>query len=512
MPIAALVAGLLVLAGIGLVVWYGVGRRIGTEPRCRRCRFDLTGITLTGDPLCPECGSSLAPAAAIRRGMVHRRPGLAAAGALLVFGGLAFGFTSLGGLSRIPAANKPTWLLMFEARSTPVGKADAAAAELWFRRTQGKLSDQQLDALIEPALRHQADPTYPWSSTMTWPPTPGPWAELLYAAVELEQLSPDQRTRYARHAVAAWTLEESVRGLEDGRPLVIPEPRPGPGGLRTHVAIALRAEALRMWVDGEPVEIPDRSFVMNGKRVWNGHVSASWVGGGSGSYSMLSPTPSGPVTLPLLPPGRHDVRVRWRLGITDLAQTTANDAGMLDPTTIPPPDVDFEQDQRITVTVVTSPSEVLQLVGASDGYAPPSIGPTTDPVTGLVRPWKARRGDGADETNFEISLIGASRPPSPGALSADVYGRVHVRLPDGTLTPLLDFASSTTPVAVRFPGEEGTHSYAMLPIARGIAPGTLNLTLVILPEPEQAVKDVDAKVVWNEPIIIENVPLDWSSP
>lgn len=50
---ALLVLGLMVLV-IGLR-----GRRVGVEPRCRGCGFDLRGLAVGAGRACPECGRVL---------------------------------------------------------------------------------------------------------------------------------------------------------------------------------------------------------------------------------------------------------------------------------------------------------------------------------------------------------------------------------------------------------------------------------------------------------------------
>src|SRR5262245_26880220 len=83
--IAACVA--LFVVGAGLIVRGLVGRRVGDEPRCRRCRYIVKGVE-SGQ--CPECGLELGPRS-IRVGLRYRRRGALALGAvaLLAGGGLS---------------------------------------------------------------------------------------------------------------------------------------------------------------------------------------------------------------------------------------------------------------------------------------------------------------------------------------------------------------------------------------------------------------------------------------
>ena len=49
--VSALVATIFLTIGLR-------GRRVGTEPRCRKCGYNLTG---TSEGKCPECGTNIAP-------------------------------------------------------------------------------------------------------------------------------------------------------------------------------------------------------------------------------------------------------------------------------------------------------------------------------------------------------------------------------------------------------------------------------------------------------------------
>lgn len=60
------------IAGVAILLIAMRGRRHDTHPVCRRCRFDLIG--LTSPAVCPECGASLAVRRAVRIGNRVRRP------------------------------------------------------------------------------------------------------------------------------------------------------------------------------------------------------------------------------------------------------------------------------------------------------------------------------------------------------------------------------------------------------------------------------------------------------
>jgi len=114
-----MLAPLIVAFVLGVVLLRaGLRRRAeGDTPVCRRCDFDLSGIT----PLvkCPECGADLALPKAVRVGAPRRRPAMAWAGAALLLAALTTGgvhayrtLTMPGWDSRVP----PWWLAEVEMR------------------------------------------------------------------------------------------------------------------------------------------------------------------------------------------------------------------------------------------------------------------------------------------------------------------------------------------------------------------------------------------------------------
>ena len=103
--------------GVVLLVLGLRGRRLNAHPHCRRCGFDLIGVTHRGR--CPECGADLATPRAIRSGARRRRAlPVTVGGVLLLAAGLAG-----GALLWSAATNfnwnvvKPDWLLVLQAPS-----------------------------------------------------------------------------------------------------------------------------------------------------------------------------------------------------------------------------------------------------------------------------------------------------------------------------------------------------------------------------------------------------------
>ena len=132
--------------GLGLLVWGLRGRRVGDEPRCRRCRYELTGLV---SPNCPECGTEV-DWARVRRGMRRRRPV-----AIVV----AVVFLLVAGTGATIFAKKVSWYVYCPTRGliSLAGFGDLdALKELESRWKTGSLSAAQTSSLAEACLRRQA--------------------------------------------------------------------------------------------------------------------------------------------------------------------------------------------------------------------------------------------------------------------------------------------------------------------------------------------------------------------
>lgn len=125
---------LALLYGLGLVVRGVRGERIGDEPRCRRCGFDLSGSE--GSERCAECGTGLQSPHAIGHGLRRSRWRPAIVGALLVaFGGAGFLWIAAG---RSWTAVAPTrWLAAVEYRWSDPQRRMAISREIGGRIAKG---------------------------------------------------------------------------------------------------------------------------------------------------------------------------------------------------------------------------------------------------------------------------------------------------------------------------------------------------------------------------------------
>lgn len=149
-----LLLGSLLLLVVGL--W---GKRAGTEPRCRKCKYNLTGLVANR---CPECGREI-DAQAVGYGLRYRRwPALACGAGLLLLSGAGAGVLVYGKARNIDwYRHYPVRLLMMYA-----GRNDQAALdELLARLEQNQVPASSIARLAELALdkygRHPPPPHAP---------------------------------------------------------------------------------------------------------------------------------------------------------------------------------------------------------------------------------------------------------------------------------------------------------------------------------------------------------------
>jgi len=174
---------LLLAAGVVLSVWGLRGRRVGDEPRCRKCNYNLTGLT---SEHCPECGTH-ATGENVVVGIPRWRWRVLAPGLLLLL--VSIGGLGLGAYGRAKGVNwyahLPTFVLiqLAEADQPP------AIRELVRQNKAGTVEDEQLVGLIPLALAQQGRDPRPRS---VWA-----WTELLATMHRAGRLSvPEQEQFY----------------------------------------------------------------------------------------------------------------------------------------------------------------------------------------------------------------------------------------------------------------------------------------------------------------------------
>jgi hypothetical protein len=173
------------------------GRRIDDHPVCRKCRFDLFGLP-PDHPNCPECGRSLTRRRAKRTGNRRRIQWLARLAILLLL--CSTGWLGFVGVRRARAVNlnaykSVAWLIRDTRSERTCG---GAFDEINARLAHGKLSDNEVRALLEAALAHQADHSQKWIP---------PWGEFIEAVRARDRMTQEDWQRYLTHACQHYELD-----------------------------------------------------------------------------------------------------------------------------------------------------------------------------------------------------------------------------------------------------------------------------------------------------------------
>ena len=157
--VIAVVAGLL---GLLLLLRGLLGRRVGTAPHCRNCRFDLTAL-YPEHQVCPECGTELTGPRATTRGLRRRRWVVFALGVLLLAITATIGtMAARGAITKAKIADAlPTGALISFAVDRPNGwLSDECADELVSRVSSDTLSPAQCDRLVDALIRELGRPDF----------------------------------------------------------------------------------------------------------------------------------------------------------------------------------------------------------------------------------------------------------------------------------------------------------------------------------------------------------------
>ncbi|MDX2197543.1 MAG: hypothetical protein SF069_01070 [Phycisphaerae bacterium] len=184
----------LLLAASLLARYAFFGRRVGDTPFCRKCRYNLTGVTIDDAAArCPECGVELVTRLPLR-GVRPRRMGWRiafAATLLLAIGSLTLGITQVAGRIKPIEYLPESWLIAWV--ETGGATATPALAELQRREALTSVRPDTVARLIARALVVQGLPQLP-------PEAPALLTDLT-GRLELNQLSPAQVELYRKQAV-----------------------------------------------------------------------------------------------------------------------------------------------------------------------------------------------------------------------------------------------------------------------------------------------------------------------
>jgi len=135
--------------GIMLVWWGRRGKKIDEHPVCRKCGFDLVGRP-TGSDRCPECGADLRGRKAIAVGNRKLRPFALVLGSCIALLAVCV-FAGWGWIRfrYVKEEDKPTWLVLMDAKSKNTTLQSTALLELYNRQKSGQLSESQCNAYID---------------------------------------------------------------------------------------------------------------------------------------------------------------------------------------------------------------------------------------------------------------------------------------------------------------------------------------------------------------------------
>ncbi len=275
--LAALLAALAL--GVALLLLGLRGRRMDRTPLCRDCGFDLSGVLPDGKT-CPECGSGLNRAKAVRIGRRKRMIPVAATGALLVLlptGALLLSiYTALTGASL--ASYKPIALLLTQIRHGNADSVREAGAELLARLQAGELSDPQLADAVAAILDVQPDAARPWDESL------GDVIEIAHAN---NRLADGIYQQFLNHAIILEPVLRPRVAQGDPFPIGIRELTHRAGGISAiNVSLSLvSAEAAGVPLEVPPGPIADR-LNRAGSRAQNFAVVGIW-----GSASGVEPHP-----------------------------------------------------------------------------------------------------------------------------------------------------------------------------------------------------------------------------
>ena len=195
----------LLLAGLVLLVRGLRGRRVGDEPRCRECGYNLTGITSSR---CPECGGTINEAEVVFGVRRRRRFSLALGAVLSGIAVLGLGLWGSGLISRVNwYACLPSSMLVHWAE----GDDRQAIVELKRRVRSQKVSGSDVSELVPIALaRHGASPR---------PSDLHLWAEILALLDSDDYLTDEERGHFYKELLI---VDFQVRArVRQGEPLPV---------------------------------------------------------------------------------------------------------------------------------------------------------------------------------------------------------------------------------------------------------------------------------------------------
>lgn len=186
-----LFSGPVLLLGILLLIRSIRGRLVSDQPHCRSCRFDLHGLTLSDESVCPECGHLTIPDTyQVMDGLRRVRRGLLVVSILMMLAGTSGliapkikSFQNIDWYAKFP---EPV-LILLDGRGNK-----KAFNQLHSRILPGQLSDEGLSTLVDRAIGVLEDPNAVWNERLG--------DVLLYSFLE-EKLDKEQFASYVESSI-----------------------------------------------------------------------------------------------------------------------------------------------------------------------------------------------------------------------------------------------------------------------------------------------------------------------
>jgi hypothetical protein len=233
----------MIAAGLGLLVVGMRGTRVGQQPVCRACGFDLSA-SADGTATCSECGAGLKRPKAVRRGRRHKRPIVIVIGLLMMLAPAAVlgavGYALITGVNL--DIHKPLEVLEWELKRAGPARSRTIAEELLARLKKKGTPRRDYERIVELALAVQGDPTRPWSTE---------WGEVISEADMSSRLNKERSERFRKQAaVLDVKVRERVK-VGDELPISVQliDSRVGP--LSDLMTVVSRAEC---WLDGKELK------------------------------------------------------------------------------------------------------------------------------------------------------------------------------------------------------------------------------------------------------------------
>lgn len=495
------------VAGVVMTALSPRGRRLGPEPRCRRCSYGLSGGLGAAVPsTCPKCGTSLDGPGAIATGQRRASLGPVAIGIALPL--LCVGLAALV-LSRIDSPSiKPTWWLVIEARHAEPLTSDAAATELHARLVAGTVDLKDHPRLVAAALAVQADATREWHGSA--------WPSVLGMAASEGLLTPEQADAATMFDMESMTLQASPFRLYPGAPV------PGvtlnlPSSHRPSDRVGqilLAAEPVAARLNGVPVTFNRQSDTDKSLSWKRSTIDVNYTS--SPSSTSLSPRYLGSTTRSPWPSDLADTSA-WPLGTHTLEIDWV--VRRISPDVLAPlpylqlPNIRERPSEELilgTARVTTpvqvrvfdkdDPGSVLNLVTGEQQW-PPQHSPSNHAIR-VVKPMTRGVADAPITTDFDIEIdFNLYWPASYDELGPVVHHRVWLII-DGVRVPVVGYGDK--------PAILSSGWADMWASVRGL-PRVDEVEILLTPDLPSAASSSSIHALWNQDILIPDVPVDWSA-